>query len=370
MSPRFTAGRLLRWGYVGDAEGILGRKGLRPSTPVAARAVVVGGGWCREWLGDLPPTSRRDLAGAVGWEVRAHCPFPVERVAWRERWEADRVRVNAWAFRTGWTERLRRGAWLAVPESAVVAEAGPPGPVLVSWRVGGRTRYVFKDAQGWVRGVGFRGEIGEDEVRRMVGGEAADCPHHHLGEDDAFFRWLSGAVAGVPVRRWNRFLRGPRPEARAGAPRLGRVVLVGVPLAFAAYAAGRAAVVDRAVARWEAEERAAQTRLAEVLRRKDELGALEARIAALGPVFAQDRSVVALVNELDGVLPEGTKLWEFQVAGTVVRMRGVCPDAVALLEVLRGVEGVSGIELEGGVVRDEGAGLDRFAVKFLYGAPP
>lgn len=109
-------------------------------------------------------------------------------------------------------------------------------------------------------------------------------------------------------------------------------------------------------------------RVAPLVRKRDELTALNDRISALGVASAERVDPAAVIEYLTKILPDDTYLYNLEVQSTKVTANGFTVDAAALLQRLSADPRLKNVRSPSAVTRQPGAAKEAFVVEFTL--PP
>jgi general secretion pathway protein L len=105
-------------------------------------------------------------------------------------------------------------------------------------------------------------------------------------------------------------------------------------------------------------------RVAPLVRKRDELTALNDRISALGVASAERVDPAAVIDYLTKILPDDTYLYNLEVQNTKVTANGFTVDAAALLQRLSADPRLKNVRSPSAVTRQPGATKEAFVVEF------
>lgn len=353
--------------YLIDKEGRIKETGDHDAG--GARLIVLGKNLYFETLKTFPFSSVKDIRSAVKTDIHAFSPFETDLFLVRRIGETgERTSVNLWFVNKAGCERLRALSPLfIIPETALLPFVNNALPTVYAIRKTNDERlFSFVREDGAVKSMApHRDKEDITLFKRSVGGRAIEAPVKEVTEWEGYFGMVQNALYAIPPKTALSFTNRDYFSTSFDKKPLSVGIAVAAVLFF--VYTGLSLFMPYMDAKYlNREDKALSLNLSGLLEKQDTVVKYQQRHKALAERLNRYTYKVPLLNLLNTVLPEDTTVRQFTAAGNMVEVRGVVPEATALLSALTQVKEVKTAQFTSPLRQDAKTGMEAFTLTFVY----
>jgi len=344
--------------------------GLQDSSSPAASAftpLVISKRHYFETSRTFPIQSTKDIHLAVKTDIASISPFTPNRFLMRKVTTAnEETTVNLWLLDEDASRSLQDlGCLIVVPETALLAFLDPGAPRLYSIERDRGTVYVHITRDGLVRSMASR-EDGADlwKFTRIIGFAAKESQAVELHEKD-YFPLLFQVLHTLPPTSLLPFINPDSLKQVIKDKRLKitMIILSALCLAYMAIAAFTPYFAEK----WLRQQNSQLTQsLAGVLDKKGAIDSLGAKQRLLADQINRYTYKLPILNLLNDIVPEKTRIAQVTLSGNMVELRGTTPKASELLAALTQTKGIRNAQFTSPLTQDTNAKTEMFTLTFMY----
>jgi hypothetical protein len=334
-----------------------------------ARLIVLGKNHYFETLKTFPFSSVKDIRSAVKTDIHAFSPFETDLFLVKRISETgERTSVNLWFVNKAGCEKLQALSPLfIIPETALLPFVGDALPTVYAIRKTNDERlFSFVREDGGVKSMAPQRDSADLTLfKRSVGGRAIEAPVREVTEWEGYFGMIQTSLYEIPPKTAFSFTNRDYFSTSFNKKPLSVGIAVAVVLFFM-YTGLSLFMPYMAVKGLNREDKALSLNLSGLLEKQDMVVKYQQRHKALAEKLNRYTYKVPLLNLLNTVLPEETTVRQFTAAGNMVEIRGVVPEATALLTALTQVKEVKTAQFTSPLRQDPKTGMEAFTLTFVY----
>jgi len=359
--------------YLGEKTYLIGKEGEIKETgdndTGGARLIILGKNLYFETLKTFPFSSTKDIRSAIKTDILAFSPFETDLFHVRRISETgERTNVNLWFVNKAGCEKLQALSPLfIVPETALLPFVNDDHPTVYAIRkTNGQRLFSFVKKDGAIKSMAPQGEKADLTLfKRSVGGRAIEAPVREVTEWENYLGMIQTALYGIPSKIALSFINRDYFSTSFDKKTLSVGIAVAT-LLFFVYTGLSLFMPYMAAKDLNKEDKALSSSLSSLLEKQDIVVKHQQRHKALAEKLNRYTYKVPLLNLLNTVLPEETTVRQLTAAGNMVEVRGVVPEATALLSALTQVEEVKAARFTSPLRQDAKTGMEAFTLTFVY----
>lgn len=333
------------------------------------RLIVLGKKYYFETLKSFPFSNIKEIRSSIEMDITAFSPFKTDRFFVRKIGESDEsTKVNLWFIDNKIANTLRTlSPLILIPETALLSFLDESSPRIYTIRNKDEESlsvYIGRDRA--VKSMTSRqNRVDLERFRRSVGAEARDCPARDIVGIEEYLALFPAILYGMPMRSLLGFANPDSFSLKVNKKQLS-MGLATAAFLFLLYTGLSGLLPYYADKSLQEEDKTLFLSLSGLLKKQEMVDIYHKKQKELAERVTNYTYKLPLINLLNTILPEETRIRQLTVSGNMVEMRGTVPRASELLGALSQGKGIKNARFTSPLREDKKTGMEIFRLTFIF----